>query len=56
MIRVVLSALDGLQLQRSYLVTRRPEIWNRAPCLEAKPGRLIPGRVIELNRSRVLIR
>jgi hypothetical protein len=31
MIRVLLSALLGLQLRLSYLVTPRPEIWYRAP-------------------------
>src|SRR5262245_55058504 len=31
MIRVVLSALFGFQLRLSYFVTRRPEIWDRAP-------------------------
>jgi hypothetical protein len=30
MIRVLLSALLGLQLRLSYLVIRRPEIWDRA--------------------------
>jgi hypothetical protein len=30
MIRVLLSALLGLQLRLSYLVTPRPEIWYRA--------------------------
>ena len=30
MIRVLLSALFGLQLWLSYLVTRRPGIWDHA--------------------------
>ncbi len=30
MIRVLLSALCSLQLRLSYLVTRRPEIWDCA--------------------------
>jgi hypothetical protein len=39
MIRVLLSALLSLQLRLSSLVTRRPEIWDRAPfrsALDAK--------------------
>ena len=34
MIRVLLSALCSLQRRLSYLVTRRPEIWDCAPSQE----------------------
>jgi hypothetical protein len=36
MMRVLLSASFGLQLRLSSLVTRRPEIWDRAPAPEGE--------------------
>ena len=52
MIRVLLSALFGLQLRLSYFVTRRPEIWDRAPWLTHHTGEKTLGETMQsLNKS-----
>ena len=57
MIRVLLSALCSLQLRLSSLVTRRPEIWDRAPCaLCWNPAIILQGAQKAMEQCSAVIR